>query len=259
VDERSENSGELRGEISSPHAGRNGRDEAASSEVGISGAVQQILSSYPTLQKLRKLIDSDAVTASTTAVEMQGPVTIAQLEMLEAELQNQGILPVRGDRTKLLSQFANYEVDLWRWRARRVGSESIEMHFSVDAPRYLIHCALNLLKRYEQPRGDDNAVSEDVSSVMPGASGLIEINHSWITHVSSDANLPANLLYLERFATYLLGGYGRALNRFQRGLNVVLRALGSPTAPAPGTEAVMLTLPFSRPEFFRALKSIRPR
>lgn len=261
MDERSQNESGIVPEISAVGAGRN--DLPAPAAGGQAGL--RVLSAYPNLLRLRNLFAGEqaerpAGRNSPAVSELQNPISVSQLEMLEAELQNQGILPARKDRTKLLSQFANYEIDLWRWRARRVGSQSIDLQFAIDTPRYVVHCALNLLKRYEQTidqAGGENSIADAASGVMAAASGLIEINNSWIIHISSDTNLPANLLYLERIATYVLGGYGRALNRFQRGLNVVLRALGSPKTAGDSLHTVRLVMPFSRPDFFRTLKSVK--
>jgi len=186
------------------------------------------------------------------------PLEIEDLEMLEAELENQGILPVLPSSCCSLSQLAYHEGNTWRWLARRTGYEGLEFKIYISVPEYIIsrlHEVAPHIEKFGSASNDNPLLFERRT-----------IRHKTI---GPQESLLAELSYLDRFALYLMGGFEATSNRYQQGLNVVLKVLAARarrvaettiTAEQHRSEPIALCLPLSRPEFFRLLKtSARPR
>lgn len=162
-----------------------------------------------------------------------------QLEMLEAELNNQGLLS-RSIRTNYsLSQHIQYEANVWKWRAERVGFEGSRLHFCVDLPTYIISRAEELLSSAEQ-KSDAGESSLRASA--------------WQKRFESQDALSSELRYLESFAAFLNGAHDNPQNGYQRGLNLVLRVICSSRSSVD--EKFEISLPINKSAFFSQLKEI---
>ncbi|MCB0325064.1 MAG: hypothetical protein KDD69_15880 [Bdellovibrionales bacterium] len=168
------------------------------------------------------------------------PVELKQLEMLEAELTNQGILPRLRAGVLSLAQHVAQETGVWCWRAERCGVESNSLQFDVEIPRYIIARAGELLA----------PLSLDTPGPVEPQTGV------WRRAAEAPAVAIAELSYLDRFAAYLLGAFYDPANRYQRGLNLVLHVLvGAARAEEEQSSLLCLTLPLSKQAFFHQLKA----
>ena len=158
------------------------------------------------------------------------PLTLDDLEMLEAELVNQGVMiPVAnsdGVGVFSVSQRAAFEIASLRWRARRV-SPNKQSRFVVDVPRYLLNWATELLqtKTYKQVSSQSRmrGASAEIKPLLPGFNEIISIDDERTTQ--------AQLRYLELFAQYIIGIEENTPSASRdRGLEVVLKTLSDPIA-----------------------------
>jgi hypothetical protein len=147
---------------------------------------------------------------------ISSPMEIEQLEMLEAELRNQGILPGETEGSGTLSQHALHTASILRWRARRAGIRGNGLHFSVDLPQYLLTRAAELDEQLR--RQNDSTERQDLGL-------FVHRSGSWAKAHPALPHLFAELDYLERFAAYLLGAFDESRNTYQQGLNLILRVL----------------------------------
>lgn len=162
------------------------------------------------------------------------PIGIEQFEMLEAELQNQGILSRIDPDIPCLASLANQEATFWRWRAQRYCASRVNVSFEVDVPRYIVQRSLEVLAALDE-------------------FGLSEEGSTWKFSFRSKKSLLQELRYLESFASYINGAYDRSTNRYQRGCNLILQVL----AHAPqwrGQSTVVVTLPVTKDEFINSIK-----
>ncbi len=193
---------------------------------------------FEELAQLARSLESDTRTAQVYA-RLPEHFRQDQLEMLEAELNNQGLLS-RSIRTNYsLSQHIQYEANVWKWRAERVGFEGSKLHFCVDLPKYLISRAEELVASAEQKSGSaDTALRAS----------------AWQKRFESQDALSSELRYLESFAAFLNGAHDNPENAYQRGLNLVLRVICSSKSVVD--ETLEISLPIHKSAFFAQLKEI---
>jgi hypothetical protein len=193
---------------------------------------------------------SDGRYESKVLRRLQAPIGLAQVEMLEAELKNQGILPRRLTQSFSLVQIVSQETSMWCWRADRYGSSGAELQFEINLPEYLVARAQELAMSLER---DDTEL--DPSDALLKSSGM------WRRKVESPASVHEELQYLERFAAYLNGAFDHAANGYQRGLNLVLAVLScSQLRMAEQREEdarSIFCLPLKKEEFFQTLKAAK--
>ncbi|HQH26197.1 MAG TPA: hypothetical protein PLP17_02285 [Oligoflexia bacterium] len=176
-------------------------------------------------------------------------LSIEQLEMLEAELQNQRLLGRLPAFAKSVHQHALQQASIWRWKARRLGVRENDLRFQVNLHQYLICYAEELLYGFETRRSGLRADGPP-SATDAEREGTQELTPATL----------AVLQYLNRFAAYLDGQYESGRNRYERGLNVVLRVLNTPAAVEQARDAETngkktITLPLTFKAFARLLKS----
>lgn len=128
------------------------------------------------------------------------PLTLNQLEMLEAELINQGLLPVSEER---IAEAALRQIALFRWKARRFGANQAVIDYRIDLPRFILALATELAE-----------------SNGEGQYSLTQLGRS--------LNREARLNYLEDMAAFLLEQDQPTQNSYQRGLRLILRILQTP-------------------------------
>ena len=208
--------------------------------------------------ELRSLLDSKA--HDRLPKRFSAPMALDQLEMLEAELRNQGILSGAQDVTTLL-QSALHTASILRWRARRAGISGDSVQFSVRVPQYV-------LTRAEEIETE----LRDLTDTSSGGRELLAMRSAtWGKGIDSRSRLLNDLLYLEQFAAYLIGRFETHESRYHRGLNLLLKIVSSRSespenAAQPGeqTEKLLegkkgIALPIGHREFLDELKiSSRP-
>ncbi|MFN8389278.1 MAG: hypothetical protein U0136_03205 [Bdellovibrionota bacterium] len=183
------------------------------------------------------------------------PIDLDQLEMLEAELRNQGILPLESEGITTLTQHAVHTASILRWRARRAGAWADNLQFTVRLPEYLLSRADELLSTIRSAHAAD-----------PGEAELLVYRaRTWGKANTPGQRLYAELDYLERFASYLIGEYDKSANRYQQGLNLILRvvsrqklrALSQPKRRREDREAFSVSLPVELGQFLSVLRKQR--
>ncbi len=180
------------------------------------------------------------------------PLELNTVEMLEAELTNQGILPVIVDSSSTLAQHIAHEVNIWRWRGRRVGTGGAKLHFNVTLAPYLIAKGHQLARYLEL----DSPIGNDSPSLISQPS------NAWRINLGNKSQVTEKLEYLDSFAAYLLGNFNEARDKYQRGLNIVLKSLlghEQQEARLPSKEKLTLTLPLTSNNFFDKLKTLREK
>lgn len=186
---------------------------------------------------------------SESPVSEREPLGFEQLEMLEAELNNQGILIKNRDYCCSLAQHLEHEANVWRWRAQRFGVDSGTLQFNVDLPRYVLWRAEELIN------GLDEETLGDIENHL-------QRSDAWTLRFERQGTVLAELHYLNGFAAYLSGMFDEASNRYQRGLNLVLKVLcskaeeGYTEVPAQNG-SLLITLPIGKREFAALLKDYR--
>ena len=209
----------LQGEANHPHSAEQSADSSA-------------------LEKLAQMLE--ARPGETTLLELE------QLEMLEAELRNQGILPSPDAPAIGLSQHALHSASILRWRARRAGVAGDTLNFRIDVPRYVLSRAKEI--------GEELA-SAGRDNIGSGTELLLRRSASWGKGLESPSRLLGELEYLEAFSAYLLGHFDATTNRYQRGLNVVLRILAG---KSKGVEPeAKIVLPMEVKDFLEAVRPFR--
>lgn len=177
---------------------------------------------------------------------LQVPLEFSQVEMLEAELKNQGILPRNSSHKYSLTQIGSQQSSMWRWRAERYGGKGRTLSFTINLPEFVIYRAEQLLQDSEV--AETSAPSGSSASVYGGK-------------IDCKTSRKDELNYLERFAAYLCGAYDHAENRYQRGLNLVLQVLSCSASRSLETEReegqLNFCLPLEKKEFLRKLKSTK--
>jgi hypothetical protein len=153
----------------------------------------------------------------------RGPVTrtlhVEELEMLEAELINQGILIPNVDT---LSKRARHEISILLWHGKKVNIQSDLFDFRISIKDLIRHeIEKNCLPDFEST------------------------NSSMMQMKQKSRN---ELDYLEQFAGYLNGEFENPKSRYEKGLNVVLKAITKTCAPV-SSDKIKCTLPLTRQEF----------
>lgn len=197
---------------------------------------------YPNLTALNECLVESPQVLICRSVEPE------QLEMLEAELRNQGILPKPEGEAQLISFRVMREIASLKWRARSIGLDKVNLHFAIDLPRYVNARAIQLHQTTSVKSTSD---SIRIDPLIDGSS------------LSSYSN-ESEMLFLERFAMFLTGEFERSANRYQRGLNVILRVLTRSNkerstsrfrAGNRGSKTSIL-LPISKREFTKQISAI---
>lgn len=201
------------------------------------------------LVELKSCLDGDSP-PSQIFYRSARPLGFEQLEMLEAELVNQGILVRSKDYCCGLAQHVLHEANIWRWRAQRFGVEGSNLVFNIDLPAYVVYRAEELMCVQHESMFETNLA------------GQLHRNDSWWGSLETLGSVIAEIHYLNRFAAYLLGVFDEAANGYQRGLNLVLKVLSREIeqeleVEADKSDKLMITLPHSKREFFSRLKEFR--
>jgi len=196
-------------------------------------------------QQLKQPINRNTILRS-----LDKTLSLDQFEMLEAELQNQGILQLPSDINHSMAQHCNVQIQLLRWHAKRFGWKRSSLDIRIDIPRWALSEARELsheLRGYiylnSSGRNDDSLT---VEQLLPLSINLDD----WQSRV-------AKAKYLTQFICYLNGAFLDTRNRFQRGLNVVLGTL-SRTARGirSGSETPLVSLPVTKKSLFQQLSRL---
>lgn len=154
------------------------------------------------------------------------PLSVEALEMLEAELINQGILSISADS---LSKRARREISLLLWNAKRQNATSDTITFKIDLKAFILFEVLKLCT-------NDN------------------VNYSSLHSIKQ--KLKNELSYLEQFASYLNGAYEIPKSGYEKGLNLVLRAIlkvDHQVKEETSQASLCCTLPSSKHDFMLLL------
>jgi hypothetical protein len=229
-------------------AGKNFLVRSEHPDAGSRSWYDSSLSSYPNLIKLRHNMSASEHKPQLLR-RLSQSLNLDQLEMLEAELINQGILLNLRSAGYTLAQQVAHEASVWRWRALRFGIEGSALSFQVILPHYLTQ------------RAEELARALCVGVAQPEDSpGNLRLPGTVVPTADSCIPSATELQYLDRFAAYLNGEFESASNRYQRGLNVVLRAISTParqepqSATTPAAVVLILALPLTMKDFVRGLK-----
>jgi hypothetical protein len=166
-------------------------------------------------------------------------ISIEQLEMLEAELRNQGITSDNG--AVYLAQIASLDRNMLRWRARRSSIVCPELLFSLDIMAYLMRTACELIASLDGTEPDDQTRSRFL----------------WHALISTREQALTQIDYLEQLAFFFDGDESRTSNRFQQGLTLLLRILIKPERREAPENAVQVTLPTTSRELLNLLRGYR--
>lgn len=191
---------------------------------------------------LRRLVERNADGHQTPTTRK---LTLEQLEIFEAELRNQRILPLLGSATPTLTQDAQMEANLLRWRARRAGFLGSELQFRVDLERYTGMLAVDLMKL--QSSGSEKNDLEQITALSAQRQTL---RSAYVT----SAIIAEKLLYLDALASYLLGGFDAPQNKYQAGLNLILKILSSKSESATN-HGVSVVFPVTHKEFLSLVRA----
>lgn len=192
---------------------------------------------------LRQLAASLESASSTNSLIRYRDLNLEQLEMFEAELRNQGIVPGDSPSSFSIAQHAVHYAAILRWRAARIGITPPKIDFRVDLPRYIL------------------ARAEEISSSLaPDSSDedlLLRRTDSWGRERETRGQLLQQAEYLGHLAGFLIGQNDHASNRYERGLSVVLRAVSSSadSAPEQVRDGLEVSLPMTVASFLQLLRS----
>ncbi len=204
---------------------------------------ESALSGYRDLLRLEENLTTESG-RELIRMHLSHALDFTSFEMLEAELQNQGILNNVSTLSCPLAHQAEHEGNFWRWRALRFGAYSRTFHFLVDVPRYIVWRAHELMEILSLQGAD---------SIGKSGEGLINRAAFSRLHAEPRVTIQEELRYLDAFASYLNGAYDNSENKFQKGLNLLLKTLTNPRrVPA---NAIRVTMPVTREEFFSLVKA----
>jgi hypothetical protein len=150
------------------------------------------------------------------------PLSIEELEMLEAELINQGILTPDVDA---LSKRVRREISLLLWNAKRTGASTGEINFKIDLMSFIVF---------------------EVNKLCPD-----ELCSHHNTHPLRQ-KMKNELRYLDQFASYLTGAFEEPRSGYEKGLNVVLKAIMK-THETEKTHTPDIIMPISKQEFMKKI------
>lgn len=158
------------------------------------------------------------------------PLSVEELEMLEAELKNQGIIKSTVNTPNIvsnntvsdtLSKIARHQIGMLVWLARRTEVSNEQIDFKIDLREFI----KSLIREKFQEGTTPN-----------------------LSKYSND-----EIQYLEQFASYLNGEYAEPINKYEQGLNLVLKAI-TITKNKHSESSLKCTLPVSKVEFVKLLK-----
>ena len=196
------------------------------------------------LSELEALL-SNSFAADRLSERISSPMQLEQLEMLEAELKNQGILP-KGEATTL-AQHALHSASILRWRAQRGGITGDNIEFVVDVPEYLLRRAEEIEKQLIELGAKDNSQESEL---------FLRRSSSWGKAYDNQTRLLQDLGYLERFASYLLGKFDEDGNRYERGLNLILRIIAARNPAYFASRKTRIELPMDVKQFSATLRAL---
>ncbi len=150
------------------------------------------------------------------------PLSIEELEMLEAELINQGIL---NTEVNALSKRVRREISLLLWSGKRHNVSHSDINFKIDLRSFIKFEVLKL------------STASDLGSTVS---------------YTLKQKLKNELAYLDQFAAYLNGAFEEPRSGYERGLNLVLKAIMK-TNQRDETR-LSFTLPISKNDFIRILE-----
>lgn len=192
------------------------------------------------LSRLTLALTQDSYPSKAAENLAQG-LPLEDLEMLEAELVNQGILNVSPQCAFSLVRQGMHEINLWRWRAKRIGFDPNRLEFEMSVPHYIIYHSEQLLA--------DLQLAENGASRIGG--------QSWRYRGSRKTMLMEELRYLDRYAAYLCGEFESTQDRYQQGLNLVLKAIclgARQRRESPAGDALMICLPIGKTDFYQSIR-----
>ena len=200
------------------------------------------------LAQLVRILNQDPA-RRRQAERLTSDLTLDGLEMLEAELRNQGILPTLAPG---LTQRALREASVLRWKARRSGVDESRLTFFVNISRYLTALGTHLTEQQVERHADEENL------FYLGTDSLYSKR-------LPESERAAQLAYLEAFASYLIGTFDQTSNRYERGMNLVLKVLSlraKPRAESKGAndeahDQIPVTLPIESEEFVRLMRPHR--
>jgi len=151
------------------------------------------------------------------------PLSIEELEMLEAELLNQGIISAKSDA---LSKRVRREIALLIWNGKRNSSNFSSPNFRIELKSFIKFETIKLTTL------NDNLKDQQIAPKI---------------------KLKQDLKYLDEFAAYLNGAFENTKSSYEKGLNLVLRAIMKTTEEID--ENLSFILPISKAEFIRKINS----
>ena len=192
-------------------------------------------------------------------------IDIDSLEMIEAELVNQGILPRTSGQQFSIAQHAMHLISILRWRAVRSGAKNTDqIEFRINVPEYILSRHRELCSNLELPSSLTTGSETSTDSGQTGSANLngellIRRTESWGQRKDSHKQILEQLEYLLRFASYLTGDLDYTSTRYERGLALVLRAVTTETTRAAqallqSQPTKFVTLPISVQEFLMVLR-----
>lgn len=164
-------------------------------------------------------------------------LSVETLEIFEAELRNQGLLPEPDEYNGTLAQQLHNEINLWQWRARRAGVDARTLAFKIQLADYVLEKAKELL------------IFAYSVTQEPSASSLERPGNFWCMNYNGRNEIHAKLTYLEHFAAYLNGVHEQSENRYRQALNLLLKSLSTRATAAENPEATKITLPIDPQKF----------
>ena len=180
-------------------------------------------------------------------------MSLASLEMLEAELTNQLLLPVLGENVPSLSQAAAFESNLLQWRARRMGVDGSRLEFQIQLAEYIGYLGSELIQLLRE-------MKLSPAHLLRGT--LTTKRISWRAIFPSEEIVRAMLSYLDRFARYLFSERNALENRYQRGLNLVLKVVAETRSEGPraasGSQKIQIALPVIMRDYLARLRLQSP-
>ena len=159
---------------------------------------------------------------------LEAPISANQFQMLEAELVNQGLLRISSDLSTLISQQAAKDTSLWRWRILRINPKIENTQILIDVPRFILDKAKQILEIEKRKR--EGHFLKHISTKEDFQSAPIFSR----TQLS-------NIYYLESFAAFINGAFEEVQSKYEKGLNVVLKALCKDTQVTGSCSIVLPT------------------
>lgn len=210
-----------------------------------------IKTSFPNLHTLLEQMEFDDLKTtnqnSTNFYLNFNAITPSSLEMLEAELQNQSILPKSSERILHVAYRACHEINYLRWRARGSGLNATGIRFVIDLARYIIHCSMTHCSISDFSNNTIDTINHEPS--IPLRLSKYDTRYDIQT-----------MEYFESFAGYLTGKYTRDTNKYNKGLNTLLtmmthRQKDTDFNKQADTATHTITLPISKADYMEAIKS----